>query len=110
MFYKLTLNLSVLMLTYGLSNKGNMKMCSLLAHFDSGHHFFSCNSPQMFMRMGIPHVIFSDQGKEFCNELSAELMKALGIKHRLSTPYHPQVCLYGVLLYVRKIPHKRNTI
>ena len=47
------------------------------------------------MRMGLPKVITSDNGKEFCNHLlDKELMKLLGIEHRLTTPYHPQVC-YG---------------
>ena len=45
------------------------------------------------MRMGLPKVITSDNGKEFCNHLlDKELMKLLGIEHRLTTPYHPQVC------------------
>ena len=34
----------------------------------------------------------TDQGKEFKNELDHELMKKLYIEHRLTTPYHPQVC------------------
>ena len=43
------------------------------------------------MRMGLPRVITTDQGGEFRNELDNELMKLLGIEHRLTTPYHPQV-------------------
>ena len=48
---------------------------------------------QLFMRMGLPHVITSDQGKEFNNRLDTRLMRLLGIKRRLTTPYHPQVRL-----------------
>ena len=45
------------------------------------------------MRMGLPRVITSDNGKEFNNNLLDEkLMKLLGIEHRLTTAYHPQVC------------------
>ena len=40
--------------------------------------------------MGLPSVITTDQGKEFNNTLNSELMKALNIEHRLTTPYHPQ--------------------
>ena len=46
---------------------------------------------QLFMRMGIPKVITSDQGSEFNNKLNGELMERLQINHRLTTPYHPQV-------------------
>ena len=45
------------------------------------------------MRMGIPKVITSDQGREFNNKLNGELMERLQIDHRLTTPYHPQVRL-----------------
>ena len=46
---------------------------------------------QLFMRMGLPHVILSDNGKEFNNRLDDLLSELLGIKRRLTTPYHPQV-------------------
>jgi len=55
------------------------------------------------MRMGLCKVITSDQGKEFNNNLNKELMKNLGIDHRLTTPYHPQVrslILYMAYTYV----------
>ena len=48
------------------------------------------------MRMGIPQVIVSDQGKEFNNSLDTELAKVLGVTRRLTTPYHPQVCSFPV--------------
>ena len=45
------------------------------------------------MRMGLPRVITSDNGKEFDNNLlDQKLMELLGIEHRLTTAYHPQVC------------------
>ena len=43
------------------------------------------------MRMGIPRVIMTDQGSEFCNKLNEEFNRVLGIKHQLTTAYHPQV-------------------
>ena len=45
---------------------------------------------KLFMRMGIPKLVTSDQGSEFNNKLNAELMKKLNIKHILTTAYHPQ--------------------
>ena len=54
------------------------------------------------MRMGLPSVITSDQGKEFNNRLDKKLMNLLGIEHRLTTPYHPQVMfkfILGILMY-----------
>ena len=41
---------------------------------------------QLFMRMGIPKVITSDQGSEFNNKLNDEFMEQLKIDHRLTTP------------------------
>ena len=46
---------------------------------------------QIFMRMGIPRVLLSDQGREFNNAMNKELAGCLGISHRLTTAYHPQV-------------------
>lgn len=42
------------------------------------------------MRMGMPHVLTSDQGTEFNNEVNKELTGLMGIDHRLTTAYHPQ--------------------
>ena len=36
-------------------------------------------------------MITLDQGKEFNNDLNKKLMAKLGIDHRLTTPYYPQV-------------------
>ena len=46
---------------------------------------------QLFIRMGIPRVITTDQGSEFNNKLNQKLMSELQIDHRLTTAYHPQV-------------------
>ena len=46
---------------------------------------------QLFMRMGLPRVVTTDQGREFNNELNREMMTVLNNKHRLTTPYQPQV-------------------
>ena len=43
------------------------------------------------MRMGLPQVVVSDQGREFNNQLDTEMMALLGISRRLTTAYHPQV-------------------
>ena len=60
---------------------------SYIASYISSIHILQ----QIFMRMGLCKVVTSDQGKEFNNALNKELMKKLGIDHRLTTPYHPQV-------------------
>ena len=54
-------------------------------------HIYSCILVQIFMRMGLPRVILSDNGSEFCTKLNDELAEILGVKRRLTTPYHPQV-------------------
>ena len=43
------------------------------------------------MRMGLPRVILSDNGSEFCNKLNDKLAEILELKRLLTTPYHPQV-------------------
>ena len=45
------------------------------------------------MRMGIPRILTSDNGKEFKNRLDKELARQLGVKRIFTTPYHPQVCI-----------------
>ena len=49
------------------------------------------------MRMGIPRIITTDNGKEFKNNLDDELSKQLGIKRIFTTPYHPQVFIKPVV-------------
>ena len=39
---------------------------------------------------GVPKVILSDQGKEFCNDLAKAVWSSLGITHTVTSPYHPQ--------------------
>ncbi|KAL5493673.1 hypothetical protein EMCRGX_G014883 [Ephydatia muelleri] len=45
---------------------------------------------KIFMRMGIPRVLTTDNGTEFKNQLDTHLAEALGIKRIFTTPYHPQ--------------------
>jgi len=45
--------------------------------------------------MGLPQVIISDQGSGFNNQLDRSLSELLGIKQKLTPPYHPQVILLG---------------
>ena len=51
------------------------------------------------MQMGLPRVLLSDNGSEFCNALNDQLSEMLGIKRRLTTPYHSQVCSMNVIVY-----------
>ena len=46
---------------------------------------------KIFMRMGLPKLLTTDQGTEFRNKLLNKLMEKLGIKHIFATAYHPQV-------------------
>ena len=45
----------------------------------------------IFMRMGLPKLLTTDQGKEFRSSLDKEMTELLGIKRQFTTPYHPQV-------------------
>ena len=41
-------------------------------------------------RHGCPRELLTDQGTHFVNELIDSMCNRIGVRHRLSTPYHPQ--------------------
>ena len=49
---------------------------------------------QVFIRMSLCKILTSDQSRVFNNHLIHELMKLLGIDHRLTTPYHSRVYIF----------------
>ena len=57
----------------------------------------------MFMRMGLPHVILSDNGTEFNDQLDQIVASLLGVKRRLTTPYHPQVTIIILRIFCHHI-------
>lgn len=44
----------------------------------------------IFTRFGTLRTIISDGGSHFCNKLFRSLLLKYGVKHKISTPYHPQ--------------------
>ncbi|KAM2928638.1 hypothetical protein COP2_035873 [Malus domestica] len=44
----------------------------------------------IFSRFGMSKVFMSDGGSHFCNRTIETLFKKYNVKHRVSTPYHPQ--------------------
>ena len=44
----------------------------------------------VFCRHGMPKVVVTDRGTEFCNKFSDAVVKAVGTYHSKSTSYHPQ--------------------
>ena len=55
------------------------------------------------MKMGLPTLLSTDQGKEFRNSLDKEMTELLSIKRHFTTPYHgPQVLL---ILHLNAINH-----
>ena len=44
----------------------------------------------IFSRFGFPREILSDNGPQFTSVVMKQVMSTLGIKHKFSTPYHPQ--------------------
>ncbi|RVW49882.1 Pro-Pol polyprotein [Vitis vinifera] len=44
----------------------------------------------IFSRFGIPRAIISDGGSHFCNKPFSTLLQKYGVRHKVSTPYHPQ--------------------
>jgi hypothetical protein len=43
-----------------------------------------------FHPLGVPREIVTDQGTQFTSRLIRSITKQFKIKHRMSTPYHPQ--------------------
>ena len=44
----------------------------------------------IFTHFGVPREIMIDQGSQFTSNMMVRLMEEYKIKHRKSTPYHPQ--------------------
>nr|XP_009791098.1 PREDICTED: uncharacterized protein LOC104238442 [Nicotiana sylvestris] len=44
----------------------------------------------IFTRFGTPRVLISDGGMHFCNKLLNNVLAKYGVKHKVSTAYHPQ--------------------
>ena len=52
-------------------------------------------------RMGCPETLITDQGREFVNQLSEALYSITQTEHRITSAYHPQVCVaYPVVVYM----------
>lgn len=54
-------------------------------------NFYSTYIHKVMCRMGCPETLITDQGREFVNELSAELYQITKTEHRITSAYHPQV-------------------
>ncbi|KAJ9536445.1 hypothetical protein OSB04_un000380 [Centaurea solstitialis] len=44
----------------------------------------------IFTRFGVPRALISDGGSHFCNKYLETVLKKYSVKHRVTTPYHPQ--------------------
>jgi len=44
----------------------------------------------IFARFGVPRALISDEGTHFLNKLMENLLQKYNVKHRITTPYHPQ--------------------
>jgi transposase InsO family protein len=46
----------------------------------------------IFAMFGVPRVLISDGGTHFCNRYLENVLAKYNVKHKVSTPYHPQTC------------------
>jgi len=53
---------------------------------------------------GVPETVMTDQGLEWCNQLQRQIWDALGIRHDVTTPYHPQ-CNAGAEVFNKTMKH-----
>jgi hypothetical protein len=44
----------------------------------------------VFIQYGLPDIIISDRGPQFASNVFNGIFDAIGVKHRMSTAYHPQ--------------------
>ena len=44
----------------------------------------------IFIQFGLPDIIISDRGPQFTSNIFNGILDAIGIKHKMSTAYHPQ--------------------
>ena len=45
----------------------------------------------IFSRFGVPNSIINDGGSHFCNKPFENLLSKYGVKHKMATPYNPQI-------------------
>nr|XP_016479749.1 PREDICTED: uncharacterized protein K02A2.6-like [Nicotiana tabacum] len=45
----------------------------------------------IFSRFGTPRALISDEGTHFCNRLLNNLLAKYGVRHKITTTYHPQI-------------------
>ena len=45
---------------------------------------------EIFARYNTPREIVSDGGSQFTSHMIGKMMQKYGVKHRVTTPYHPQ--------------------
>ncbi|KAJ9556630.1 hypothetical protein OSB04_011244 [Centaurea solstitialis] len=44
----------------------------------------------IFARFGVPRALISDGGSHFCNRYLEAVLRKYSVKHKVTTPYHPQ--------------------
>lgn len=45
---------------------------------------------KFFTMFGLPKVVQTDKGTNFTSQVFSQVLKTLGIKHIISSPYHPE--------------------
>ena len=44
----------------------------------------------IFIQFGLPDTIISDRGPQFASKVFNSIFEAIGVKHKMSTAFHPQ--------------------
>ena len=44
----------------------------------------------IFSRFGVPRILISDGGTQFCNNQLQKVLKQYSVIHKVASPYHPQ--------------------
>jgi hypothetical protein len=65
---------------------------ALACHSNDAKTVIQFLQSNIFCRFGTPRVLISDGGTHFLNKYLEKVLEKYGVKHKVSTPYHPQTC------------------
>ena len=63
---------------------------------------------EVFLRLGVPKIIHSDQGSEFQSDLMKEICRLLEVKQTRTCPFRPQSDGQDTYCYAFKILHRKQ--
>ena len=76
-----------IMVDQGLSKGVILCPCNKMINTDKTTKLYIDN---VFIQFGLPDIIISDRGPQFASKVFNGIFEAIGVKHKMSTAFHPQ--------------------